>query len=736
MSLKRILQMPVNEVVERTRQEAAKLLDRVAAENASLILPDRVKLRTVDLRARNGGDPEHLAADLLDQFRARTRRHFFEGLVWAETAARFLERIPQSRDQILSSADAVCRGRFDLMGYRALSFGVPVDWHLDPLSDRRTPLIHWSRFRRFDPAQAGDCKLVWELNRHQWLLYLGQAYRFTGDERYVDAFIRYVGEWMRANPRGMGVNWASSLEVAFRLISWCWTLALCEGSRTVSAGLCADVLAGIESHARHVERYLSYYSSPNTHLTGEALGLLYAGILLPESRSTRRWQALAAQILVDQCERQILADGVYFEQSTCYQRYTAEMYLHFLILADRNGIRVPETVAHRVQRMLDFLVAIRRPDGSMPQIGDADNGWLLPLVPRDPGDLRGVLSVAAAFFGRSDYAWAAGGLTPEVLWLLGSRGAGMLETLVPTPPPTAPSQLFPEGGYVVMRSGWERGAHQLVFDVGPLGCPISGAHGHADLLGIQCVAFGEPYLVDPGIYAYSARPQWLDFFRSTAAHSTVRVDGVEQAVPAGPFKWQARPRARLRRWLSTPGLEFADAEHDAYGRLADPVTHRRGVVFVRSSYWVLIDDLDGRGEHQVELRFQFAPIEVHVDSTLWARARSPGRKGFLIHPFSNVPLQASVRRGDFAPIAGWVSEEYGRREPAPLLVYSAAMTFPLRIVTLLLPTSDPQAPAPAVAPLLSKGGMPVGVVFDDGESVYFSDQGVPVMTPRRVRTER
>src|SRR2546430_16133232 len=82
---------------------------------------------------------------------------------------------------------------------------------------------------------------------------------------------------------------------------------------------------------------------------------------------------------------------------------------------------VPAVVGERVQRMLDFLLAVRRPDGSVPSIGDADGGWLLPFVRRAPDDFRGVFSTAAAWFGRPDYAWAAGGLAPETLWLLGPR---------------------------------------------------------------------------------------------------------------------------------------------------------------------------------------------------------------------------------------------------------------------------------------------------------------------------
>ena len=47
------------------------------------------------------------------------------------------------------------------------------------------------------------------------------------------------------------------------------------------------LLKFLEVSARHVERYLSTYFSPNTHLTGEALGLLYIGTQFPELAGAR-----------------------------------------------------------------------------------------------------------------------------------------------------------------------------------------------------------------------------------------------------------------------------------------------------------------------------------------------------------------------------------------------------------------------------------------------------------------
>lgn len=700
MKLQRISSMGFGELVFRTRQELAKRLERTGVG-----VPGRIRsrpaLRIFALRGagRRGGRlnygnavrPHEVLFNLLYNVR------FFRGAVSTRTRSVFKSRMPDAYRQVLEAADDACRGRFNLLGYSRLSFGNPPDWHLDPVSGRHAPDEHWSRIDPLDPERVGDSRVIWELSRHQWFVSLGQAYRCTGEEHYARRFAGSITGWMQANPVGRGINWTSSLEAAFRLISWSWALFLFRGSKVLPWSLSEAILEQAGVHARRIERYLSYYFSPNTHLTGEALGLFYAGTVFPELDGADRWRELGRRILLEQLDRQVLPDGVYFEQSTCYQRYTVEIYLHFLILAARQGVVVPPEVGERVQDMLDFLLAIRQPDGSMPQIGDTDGGSLLPLAHRTSEDFRGVFAVAAAFFGRADYAWAAGEAAPEVLWLLGPEGLQVFDALQPSPPSTTPSRLFERGGYAVMRESWDRDAHQLILDAGPLGCPVSSGHGHADLLAIQCAVFGEPCLIDPGTYGYTHDRRWRDYFRGSFAHSTVTIDGLGQADPGGPFKWGQRPRARLRRWVSTETFDLVDADHDAYHRLADPVTHRRRVLFVKPRYWVVVDDLYGQDEHRVGLRFQLAPMTaITPGADGWGIARGSRGRGCRFRVCSPVPLDVELAAGQEHPIRGWVSPDYGRREPAPLVIYSAVARFPLRLVTLLVPTGDPAAAPPEV----------------------------------------
>lgn len=701
--------MPLPELICRGRQETFKWVDRVRFAPMPESEWDR-------------------ASGRLERFVSNAAKHFFAGVFDPQVPENLEIAHAEGCQSILIAAHHASHRRFDLLGYRALEFGDPVDWHLDVVAGRRAPRVHWSRIDPLDASKVGDSKVIWELNRHQWFVQLGQAWLLTRDEKYAHAVIHSIRAWLRDNPRGIGINWASSLEVAFRLIAWCWSLLLIRDSNALTPEVFRDIERAAEAHAAHVERYLSYYFSPNTHLTGEALGLFYAGILFPDMKQAGRWRSLGARILADEIERQVLPDGVYMERSTCYQRYTADIYLHFVILAERVGMDVPTVVRERLKSLIDVLVVLRQPDGSMPHIGDADGGMLLPLSDARPDDFRSTFSTAAVVFGDPVHAWAAGRIASDTMWLLGSGAAERFQEIGKHPPETKTSQVFPVGGFVSMRSAWDDDAHALIFDAGPLGCQYSSGHGHADLLSIQCSVFGEQYLVDAGTCCYTADSALRDYFRSTTAHSTIVVDGRSQAEPSGPFSWSQRCVAQLLQWTIHENFTSADAVNDAYRRLSDPVTHRRRVAFVRSRYWIVVDDLCGSDRHRIDLRFQFAPMQVRLHADGWVHATRNGKRGLLLSASGSVPVDASVREGQRDPMEGWMSSNYGCMEPAPALVYSADTRLPLRIVTLLWPSEDLRE-IPDVHVLRDGKGHPSGI-RTSSETVIFNDDEMYVRHSR------
>jgi heparinase II/III-like protein len=568
--------------------------------------------------------------------------------------------------------------------------------------------------------------LTAQSRRQQSLIRLAQAYVLTGDVTFATACLSAVETWVALQDVHSAPR-AADPDAGFRLIAWCWALVLLRDTTDLDDTRVVRIAAAIHQETTRLSATLGLHTSPATQITTDALTLFYVSTVFAEFPESRRWRDLATRVLVAECERQVHPDGVHFEQSTCFQRYAIDVYLHFLLLAARNDVSVPPLVAERTQRMLDFVLSVRMPDGTVPSIGDSDGGSLLPLAPRSTSDPRGRFAVASVLFRRADFAWAAGGATSEVAWLFGSDGVAAFDALRPSAPTTAPSRVFPSGGYVVMRSGWDRDAHHMVVDVGTLGCPVSSAHGHADLLSIQCAIFGEPIIVDPGTHSYGGDSRWRDFFRSTAAHSTIVIDGISQAEPSGSIGWQRRPRVRLREWHSTTDVDFLDAEHDGYARLPHPVIHRRRVIFIKPSYWIVVDDLSGSGRHDVDLTFQFVNAEVAFGPHPWTRAATSTGQCLWISPFPSAPAQPTLKCGVPAPIRGWISPEFTRLSPAPMLIYSFAVALPWRIVTLLLPDRQGMATPPGVRPIYDAGGLPHGFVFDRPRRVVrFDDRAVLV----------
>lgn len=652
------------------------------------------------------------AATLRRHFSSHLPERFFPGPFDAAVPLRFGSRLPDERSRLLAQADAICDGRFDLLGYQGLSFGDPVDWHLDPVARRRVPLVHWSRIDPHDVAMCGDCRVIWQLNRHQWLVCLGQAYRLTGASRYAERFDETIRDWIRVNPVGLGINWTSSQEVAHRLLAWCWALPLFWPSAALTADLLTLIVDEIRLHATHIERYVSHEDPPNWPLTVQGLALFYVGCLFPELRRAEPWRRKGLRIMSQQILREVGPDGRSRSDSTAHHRRVIEAYLHFLVLAERNAVPVSPAVRERVEALLKTLLPLRRPDGRMMQIGEAEGDSLLPLLPRDRDDWRGLFAVAAVLFASGQYAWAAGGFFGEVFWFFGEAGEEAFEHLTPVPPEEALSSAALRGGFVQMRSGWERRSHQLVFDVGSI-AGRSGP-GSRDLLSIQCAAFGEPIVVDPDLSGTAGHREWQEFIQKTSTHSILLVDGLAPGAAADDRLSVGRPRAVLRQWSRNERFELADAQHDGYRSLPNPVVHRRRVLFVKRAYWVLIDDLQGVGRHRVDLVFQLTAHHAQLDPTLWAKVWASNGPGLAIKPFASGALRGEIRDGatDSTPRT---------------LVYHAEAEVPIRLVTLLFPLRDEQASIPRVTPFLDQQGRLSGLTVDDPPAtILYSDQSVTV----------
>jgi len=170
----------------------------------------------------------------------------------AERVELLKKYLPSVVAETVAEAEEIMQHRFRLLGYRGLDYGAETDWHLDAVHGKRAPLKPWYKMRFLDFDEVGDHKITWELNRHQHLVTLAKACLFTGDDKYAHELVSQFYSWRAANPYPMGINWGSSLEVAFRSLSWLWVRNLLAEHPVATASCDRDLLCGLAQNGRYI----------------------------------------------------------------------------------------------------------------------------------------------------------------------------------------------------------------------------------------------------------------------------------------------------------------------------------------------------------------------------------------------------------------------------------------------------------------------------------------------------
>jgi Heparinase II/III-like protein/Heparinase II/III N-terminus len=647
----RLAQMNPHEFLDRSRQELSKRADAVLS--------------------RLGFD---FPQSMIRPASARPARFFFAPASIEPILGLLRQRLPRQVEEIVRQADRICRHQFDLLGYEGLDYGDPIQWHFDRVHGKQAPKKVSYKIPYLDFDEVGDSKVTWELNRLQHLVTLAKAYRLTNDRGYADEIFKQWRYWHAENPYPIGINWASSLEVAFRSLSWIWTYQLLEGTSALPQEFRKEWLRAQALNGRYIERYLSTYFSPNTHLLGEAVALLFLGIMCPELPRAQRWKSRGWEIVLQEARRQVRPDGFHFEQSTYYHVYAIDFFLHAAVLARLNDLAVPSEFEKRLEKMLSALLLLGRA-GAPPRLGDDDGGRVFDSRRNRSEHLRDPLATGAVLFHRGDFKAVAEELCEETIWLLGEQGVAEWDQLQRQPPGMDSAGLVSAGLYVLAGSS---PPSQLVVDAGPQGGQGAG-HGHADALSICLQSQGHSLLIDPGTLEYAGESSERDLFRATAMHNTLRVDGLSQSEPAGPFAWKQLTNAKAERWIAGNSFDLFVGSHDGYSGLASPVHHRRWIFSLKSGLYLVRDLAQGEGEHRVDIAWHLGPeMRLRAEHVFEVKGSSGGLAVLSVegHGWSE-----EVRRDGCSPV-------YGRRDPATVLNFGTVTHLPAEFVTLLIPLED------------------------------------------------
>ena len=537
----------------------------------------------------------------------------------ADRLAMLRRHCPRRVEAVIAAAERTLRHEFELLGSgpfvpvdpdRPARGGyTPIDWYLDPVRGLRFPRgVPYKKWKLYEmrPANA-DVKYPWELARCQHWAALGQAFALTGDERLAQEVAHELDDFVEANPIGIGINFTCTMDVAIRAVNWAIGFELVHRSTTLDRTFWQRAYSALYDTGVFTRDNLeNTYEVTSNHFLSNVVGLWFLGAVFSDLPAGQEWLSFARAALEQEILVQVLPDGADYESSVPYHRLVTELFMGSLRLGEFRGEPLSAGYRARVHDMVDFLAAVTRPDGLMPQAGDADDGRLHVFADYGkvtPQDGRHLFGPAGSIFDEPAWTALAGevGEWEAAWWELEARVSAR------TADPADGSRLFRDAGLAVMRAP---GSHYVLASNGIVGTKGFGNHKHNDLLSFEYHPGGVALVVDPGSYVYTSDFEARNRFRRTASHNTVQVDGEEQndLKPEWIFRLFETSNAEHVSFSETAQCVEYTGRHHGYERFERPVTHERTFRLVKQDGSLSVTDrLTGRGRHDVRWHFHLAP---------------------------------------------------------------------------------------------------------------------------------
>jgi hypothetical protein len=597
------------------------------------------------------------------------------------------ERLPDPLQgpalRVRAEAEEVLAHRVDLLGSGWTSLGPVVDWHSDFKSGYRWPCNFYQDVQATRLTDESDAKVPWELSRSHHLLTLARAGRIFKDDRFSDEVADQLSAWLVSNPPGTGINWVNTMEVALRAVNWIWLVGTLEPWRPLREPLRSELTRSLQVHGRHIAATLegTPYLRSN-HYLSDILGLLVIGAALTGDSHAKRWFRHAHAAFEREITTQVHDDGVGFEGSLPYHGLALEIFLVAHSVAARHGRPFSGRFRERLLNMVEASRALRHRNGRLPQFGDGDSGRVLPGGFERGPTLDNLIWLGAAALDLSRPF--PGHPHEEVAWTFGAKA---WQRLSQQPVAGRPSRAaFPDAGFYVLQS---QGVH-VIARCGDVGQNGNGGHAHNDLFSFE-LSTDVPLIVDSGTYVYTSDPEARNQFRATGSHNTVVVaeSEINPMMNMELFRLKQVAHPHVESWEQTSERVRLAVSHDGYRRLAPAVVHRREFSLDRTTDdFEVFDELKGEGSQRAKTYLHFPADTVVAPSAdgSWLAERRNARCRIRYFGVERVLLDQ-----------GWVSDRFGVRKTAPVLVGLVAGRLPIRFGYRLAPLSVAHSSAAELA---------------------------------------
>ena len=403
---------------------------------------------------------------------------------------------------------------------------------------------------------------------------------------------KIISDWITNNSVGLEPAW-HPYPLSLRIVNW------------IKSGIENKIIkASLYKQCAYLYRNLEFYH-PANHYLENARALIFGGIYFKGDSNADKWYKKGVKIYKENLSEMILDDGCFFELSPMYHLLILEGLLDIINISDTkiDGYNFFKEYA---EKMLNFLPTITHPNGELVLFNDSTIE--ITPAPIEITEYAARLEIE----GKSEAA-------------IGKKESG----------------LFSFNNKDVF----------IIIDGGRIGPDHIPAHAHADTFTYELSFKGKKFIVDSGVYEYTAG-EMRDYSRSTRAHNTVTIDSISQAEMWGGFRVARRYYPENLKYEENDSSFVFEGKFYGYAKLiGDNLIHKRNIEIEKYSLQITItDEITGSGSHLVESFIHLHPdVEINKD------------EDYLVLARENVALKLSIVNSQFSIESGWYCPEFGKR---------------------------------------------------------------------------
>ena len=424
----------------------------------------------------------------------------------------------ENKEKLLETANKCAKGIIHGFSFIDLNYGNPIDWQLNPLTQKRCDRTKkWFQIPDFDPKQ-GDIKVTWEASRFSHFITLARAYLLTGNANYYTAFSQQLANWLKANTYGYGANFKCGQECSIRMVNTLLAYTVFKNEGIATDEDAGNVKELIDRCYRKVlsNFFYAYKCIKNNHTISELMGMVVGAWCCEDNQQLKK----AIHLLDEVIDEQFAADGGYRQFSFNYQRLALQDLECILSISPVLGVSLSEISKEKIKKAVLLMYQCQDDTGDVPNYGSNDGALIFPLTSCGYRDFRPTINaVYALLSGKQLYE--EGKHQEELLWFGGNDRIGEYkrETIARI------SSQFKDAGLYTLRD--ENSWVMMVLN------RYTSRPNHMDQLHFDLWIDGVNVLCDSGTYSYAS--ELGKSLSKSGGHNTATVYNKEQMNTYGPF---------------------------------------------------------------------------------------------------------------------------------------------------------------------------------------------------------